>query len=167
MPGGRPPIFTPQILDEVLEWISKGKSEYGFFLQEGRPGWSTWTKYKREHPEFIAKYLWAKADGYQVWEYEIDKISHDESRDMQPDGKGGFKSDNTAVNRDRLKVDTRKWLMSKLLSKVYGDRVSQEVTGADGGPIQYEAIDRPQKESFQSWQQRVQASLEERKKLAH
>ena len=29
-----------------------------------------------------------------------------------------------AVNRDRLKVDTRKWLLSKALPKLYGDKLA-------------------------------------------
>jgi hypothetical protein len=44
-------------------------------------------------------------------------------------------TDAAAVNRDRLKVDTRKWLLSKALPKIYGDRVTAEVTGKDGGPL--------------------------------
>ena len=37
--------------------------------------------------------------------------------------------DNVAVQRDRLKVDTRKWLLSKLMPKRYGDRIEVEQTG--------------------------------------
>jgi hypothetical protein len=32
-------------------------------------------------------------------------------------------------------VDTRKWLLSKIFPKKYGDKVSAEVSGPDGGPI--------------------------------
>jgi len=35
----------------------------------------------------------------------------------------------------RLLADNRKWLLSKLAPKKYGDKVTQELTGADGGPI--------------------------------
>jgi hypothetical protein len=40
-----------------------------------------------------------------------------------------------AVARNRLRVDTRKWLASKIMPREYGDRVQQEVTGTDGGEI--------------------------------
>ena len=33
------------------------------------------------------------------------------------------KADAAAVNRDRLKVDTRKWPLSKALPKIYGDKL--------------------------------------------
>jgi hypothetical protein len=39
------------------------------------------------------------------------------------------------TNRDRLRIDTRKWLLSKALPKVFGDRFIQEHVGPNGGPI--------------------------------
>lgn len=42
----------------------------------------------------------------------------------------------TEVAGLRLLSDNRKWLLSKLAPKKYGDKVQQEVTGADGGPLQ-------------------------------
>ena len=44
-------------------------------------------------------------------------------------------TDSGAVAKQRLQVDTRKWLLSKLAPKKYGDKITQEVTGANGGPI--------------------------------
>mgnify|MGYP000426269079 FL=1 len=44
--------------------------------------------------------------------------------------------DSTAVQRNRLRVDARKWLLSKMVPKKYGDKLVQEHTGANGGAIQ-------------------------------
>jgi hypothetical protein len=38
-----------------------------------------------------------------------------------------------AVQRDRLRVDTRKWLVSKIAPRLYGEKL--EVSGPDGGPV--------------------------------
>jgi hypothetical protein len=38
----------------------------------------------------------------------------------------------------RLQVDTRKWLLSKLIPKKYGDKVEQFISGPDGRPLQAE-----------------------------
>lgn len=132
---GRPTLFTPALLDFIIQEISDGCTEYSIFLKPAMPCWRAWTKYKREHPDFIPIYAQAKGDCYEVWEHKMRTRAMDESRDLQPDGKGGFKSDNTAVNRDRLCIDTDKWLMSKLMSKKYGDKVQQELSGPEGGPI--------------------------------
>lgn len=133
---GRPTVFTPEVLEQILEEIRHGASERSIFDREEMPSWSAWGQFKaRADDAFMSQYERAKELKYQSWESEIVKIAKDDSRDMQPDGKGGFKSDNTAVNRDRLKVDTMKWLMSKMMPKVYGDKIAQEITGADGAPL--------------------------------
>ena len=33
-------------------------------------------------------------------------------------------------------IDTRKWLLSKALPKIYGDKLTAELTGKDGQPLQ-------------------------------
>jgi hypothetical protein len=53
------------------------------------------------------------------------------------DGKTEVVFDSTAVQRNRLRVDARKWLLSKLAPKKYGDKVTQEHTGPNGGPAQF------------------------------
>lgn len=40
-----------------------------------------------------------------------------------------------AVQRDRIRVDAVKWLTSKIAPRLYGERIQQEVTGGDGGPL--------------------------------
>lgn len=48
--------------------------------------------------------------------------------------------DATAVARNRLRVDARKWAAAKLKPRVYGDKVTQEHTGAGGGAIKVETM---------------------------
>ena len=45
-------------------------------------------------------------------------------------------ADSDNYNVARLQVDTRKWLLSKLIPKKYGDKVEQFISGPEGGPIQ-------------------------------
>lgn len=40
------------------------------------------------------------------------------------------------VERARLQIDTRKWAMSRMNRVDFGDRVTQEHVGRDGGPIE-------------------------------
>lgn len=48
----------------------------------------------------------------------------------------------TAVEVAGLKLlsDNRKWLLSKLAPRKYGDKVQQEVSGPNGGPVQVTQI---------------------------
>lgn len=74
-------------------------------------------------------------------------------------------SDNTAVNRDSLRIRARHWAMEKLAPKLFGAKVVQEQVGPGGGPIQYEElVDKPPKETPEQWQERVQRQLAERAK---
>jgi terminase small subunit-like protein len=56
------------------------------------------------------------------------------------DESGRVRVDPGAVAQARLQVDTRKWLASKILPKIYGDRLVTEHVGKDGGPIQMEQV---------------------------
>ena len=136
MPGGRPSKFTPEIQNEILERLRQGESARQICRSDHMPDWSNFLRFKRDNEEFRAQYDIAWADGFTAWETQIVEIANDQSRDFQPDGKGGVKSDNTAVNRDRLRIDTMKWIMCKRVPHTYGDRVQQEITGKDGAPIQ-------------------------------
>jgi hypothetical protein len=45
-------------------------------------------------------------------------------------------TDSGAVQKQKLQVDARKWLLSKLAPKKYGEKVENTVVGAEGGPVQ-------------------------------
>ena len=52
------------------------------------------------------------------------------------DERGGWELNGEHIQRSRVRIDTRKWLLSKMLPKVYGDKAEVAVTGADRGPVQ-------------------------------
>jgi hypothetical protein len=53
------------------------------------------------------------------------------------------------VHRARLMCDNIKWEAARISPKVYGDKIAQTHTGADGGPIKVEYVDeRPPLEDF-------------------
>jgi hypothetical protein len=51
------------------------------------------------------------------------------------DDDGSRRPDHAAVQRSPLQVDTRKWLLAKPLPKIYGDKLTAEVTGKDGAAL--------------------------------
>lgn len=136
--------FTPELLDRLFTAIDEGKSARWFFTQQDTPWWSEWCKWKRkpENKAILDQYTDARMNGFEVWEERIRERAADDTRDVIEnviefvDKEGNVtkrvtqkRSDNTAVNRDRLTVDTDKWLMSKLAHGIYGEKVSQEHTG--------------------------------------
>lgn len=92
----------------------------------------------RTYPEFLAQYTRAKEEAADAFVEEMLDISDDGRNDwMEKLGKDGepigWQLNGEHVNRSRLRVDTRKWIASKLKPKKYGDKVA--LTGPEGGPL--------------------------------
>jgi hypothetical protein len=66
---------------------------------------------------------------------QILEISDDGPNDFATTEEGNEVPNHEHIQRSRLRVDSRKWLASKLAPKKYGDKVSTELSGPDGGPI--------------------------------
>jgi len=92
-------------------------------------------------PTFQEKYARAKEMQADILAEEILDISDDGSNDLMTIVKGdiSYEQENKeVVNRSKLRVDSRKWIASKLKPKKYGDRMA--LTGSDGGPLEIKQI---------------------------
>ena len=93
---------------------------------------------------FYSQYARAREIGYQAMADEVLEISDDGTNDWMErqgdDGKSAFALNGEHVQRSRLRVDTRKWLLSKALPKIYGDKV--QVGGDPDNPVKLEHITR-------------------------
>lgn len=89
---------------------------------------------------FAAHYARAREIGYHAMADELVEISDDGSNDyIEREIEAGrmvTEYNGEHVARSRLRVDSRKWLLSKALPKIYGDKVA--LTGPEGGPIEHE-----------------------------
>ena len=77
---------------------------------------------------FASKYARARAAGYERLADEIIDIS---DASIRFDGR----PDNALVQQARLRSDNRKWFLSKVLPKRFGDKVTQEITGDPNAPL--------------------------------
>ena len=71
--------------------------------------------------------------------YDADIADNGENDYMKRSGKDqepGYVVNGEAIQRSRLRVDARKWLLSKLAPKKYGDKIETTLQGPDGGAIQ-------------------------------
>lgn len=152
--GGRPTIYTPELADEICNRIASGRTTLSVSRDPDMPHLSTIYDWRdsNKHPSFSEMYARAREKLCQHWADEIVEDALDESRDQQSrvikkDGysekQGTYSetvetvsSDNTAVQRDKLKVDAKKWLLSKLRPREYGDKIEQQITGKDGAEFQ-------------------------------
>lgn len=56
-------------------------------------------------------------------------ISDDSSADTYTDDDGNEHTNNEAIQRSRLRIDARKWMLSKMRPKKYGDKVELDNKG--------------------------------------
>lgn len=130
----------------ICEHIADGKSLRVIAAMEDMPAMSTimvWLDGRQ--PEFTEQYARAREAQADKLAEEMLAISDEEcttvradkhgSRDDDGTGSTEVVFDATAVARNRLRVDTRKWLASKMAPKKYGDKLG--IGGADGlDPVQ-------------------------------
>jgi hypothetical protein len=125
---GRPPIYGQEVKDRIIDRVANGDSLNEVLKVEGiSPG--AFYKWLSDE-EFRESYTNARKIQAEIMASEILKISDEVSRETYKDEKGRERIDFAAVARARLMVDTRKWILAKVLPKVYGDRLA--VTDADG-----------------------------------
>jgi hypothetical protein len=102
---------------------------------EGMPSMQTVFSWLRTKPEFLEQYTRAKDESADALVDEMLDIADHATNDwMEQHDKDnvGYRLNGEAINRSRLRVDTRKWIASKLKPKKYGEKVQTELTGADG-----------------------------------
>lgn len=130
--------FDQKIADEICERLSQGESLRSICRSEGYPHEATVRTWARERDDFSTQYARARELQMHALAEEIVEISDDGTNDWMksndPDNEG-YALNHEHVQRSKLRLDARKWLASKILPKVYGDKVQQEVTGADGAPL--------------------------------
>lgn len=94
---------------------------------------------EEDHP-FFNHYARAREIQYHLLADDITDIADDGSNDwMERYGKDGealgWAINGESVQRSRIRIDTRKWMLSKMLPKVYGDKSSVDLTSG-GKPIE-------------------------------
>jgi hypothetical protein len=142
-PAEKQVIFNEKIADEICEAIAthpygleKICKKFPHF-----PGKTTIWLWKLRHPEFADKYYKAKLAQAELHTEEILNISDDVSADKKINHEGNEVTNNEAVNRSRLKVDTRKWIAAKLLPKQYGDKQLVEDLQAENESLRREMLE--------------------------
>ena len=128
---GRPTKYTQELADKVCFKIAEGYSMRTVCKADDMPCMTTIFKWLREKPEFTQQYTRATEERTEAMSEDILDIADDGSNDLMTIQKGDktYQMENKEVtNRSRLRVDTRKWLMSKMKPKKYGDKI--DVTSA-------------------------------------
>lgn len=128
--------FSQELFDEICGYLSTGESLRTVCKREGMPVKASVFRWLSGKPELRDQYARAKAEGSDAVAEDMFDIA-DEMPPMKEDGSvdGGY------ISYAKHRTDVRKWYLSKIAPKIYGDKVTQEHVGKDGGPIQLQNLD--------------------------
>lgn len=128
--NGRPSLYTEELADAICRAISKDTRGLKDIMAayETFPDADTVNEWRYIYPEFNTKYRLAQAHQAELRIEEAHRISEDTSRDMYMNKDGVEVPNAVAVARDRLRIDTRKYMASKLAAAIYGEKIQNEIT---------------------------------------
>lgn len=158
---GAPRKYDREAVSEyVCSELKRGRSLESICKEDGMPHVATFLDWVAADPEGLGQdYAQAREIGYSLLADEIIAIADKTHewvtiQELDEDGKPLFDAkgaprlkqvllplNSDVVAHKRVQIDTRKWMLSKMLPKVYGDKVTQEHTGANGGPIAVATVD--------------------------
>lgn len=110
--------YAPEIAARILDQLAAGKSLRSICKGSGMPSATNVREWAVKDTDFGARYARARAEGLEHMAEEIVDIADDGTNDYQDDGMPDYDH----LQRSKLRVDTRKWLLSKLVPKIYGDK---------------------------------------------
>lgn len=131
--------YNQEVADAICERLVEGESLRSICRDEVMPAISTVFRWLTLHQDFSEQYARAKEEQADTLADEIIAIADEcvigEKIETNAEGAIVKKVTGDMIERSRLRVDARKWYAGKLKPKKYGDKVSQEISGPNGGPI--------------------------------
>jgi hypothetical protein len=121
---GRPSKRTPKVVKAICEGLAEGQSLREMCKKPELPSWRRVLTWAHEDPIFRQQYEEAQRARLETWAEQLVTLAD------QPDKN---------VQQRRLQIDTRKWILSKLLPKKYGDRLA--LAGDDESPLHLSDIE--------------------------
>jgi hypothetical protein len=136
---GRPAKYFPDLAAAICRAVADGEPIRRACAAHGI-SWTTMYDWVHAHPEFADMLQRARIAATERIADEMLTISDDASNDFityeTRDGNVRLLPNHAAVQRDRLRCESRRWLMQKWNPQRYGgDAQRLELTGAGGGPI--------------------------------
>ena len=116
-----------KISQMVLDGMRSGLSAYKACQKAGVPQ-STFSRWVDDDATLAENYARAREDLIELMAEQVLQLS-DQDVPMSGDGKKDWQ----AIQKHKLQVDSRKWLLSKLAPKKYGDKL--EVSGDATNPL--------------------------------
>ncbi len=132
---GRPAKFSPELGTRICERIADGESLVRICMGDDYPTPQTVRSWLRkgiaandkgdEYALFLANYARAREDQADSYADQITDLANNAVTCQ----------DRTVIEGMRVAIDALKWAAGKRKPKVYGEKVSTEITGEGGSPL--------------------------------
>lgn len=130
---GRPSSYTQETADIICERLMDGESMVDICRDEAMPSRSSVLRWMEANPEFEARCARAREMQADLMDDMILRVANA----CTPE----------TAQADKVKISAYQWRASKLQPKKYGDKVTNEHTGKDGGPIEFEHVTKEQRDA--------------------
>lgn len=129
--------FVPDVVEALLDRLATGKESLAAICRDpDMPGLRTVYDWIEQDADFAARFRARKAIGVRAMVDDCIEIADEGVADA------------VEVANKRVRIDTRLRLAGKWLRDEFGDKVSTEVTGRDGGPIEHDVSVRHDADAF-------------------
>jgi hypothetical protein len=129
---GRPPkppaLKHAKTMDEIIDWISEGKTLRDFCRQPG------------DGAAFAERFARARDTGHDIIAQECLEIADRKAEDYMVLADGREQLDREHVQRSKLRIETRLKLLAKWNPKKWGDKL--ELAGDQQNPLMIQQITR-------------------------
>ena len=135
---GRKSTFNEKDAAEIVARLSKGEPLTVICRDEWLPCDDTVRNWADADPAFARDIARAREAGFDQIALDALAIADNAENDTKivGDGDGVREVANAEwISRSKLRVETRLKLLAKWDPKRYGEKITQEHTGADGGPL--------------------------------
>ena len=123
-----------KIFSLICDELEKGYSLRSILRREDMPSSRTFFKWVDEDKEKVKQYERSLELRSEMLFDEIIEIADKQSEDVGEDENGNKVINHNIVQRNRLQIDARKWALSKMFPKKFGDKTIH--SGDADNPIQ-------------------------------
>jgi hypothetical protein len=133
MATGRPTEYTPEKGDLICQLTGEGH-RISKIAKDADITRDTIVRWQRDNSlllpdgeKFSDAYARALEIGWELMAHEMLEVADDGTNDFYTTEDGQEKCNHEHIQRSRLRVDTMKWILSKRVARVFGDKL--DVTG--------------------------------------
>lgn len=116
-----------EIINTICDCISEDKFSLRDACVFAEINRNTFYQWIDKNEEFANQYARATSDRADAIFEEILDIADDQENDVYEDKDGNEQINHNVIQRARLRVDSRKWMLGKMNPKKYGEKVQQEI----------------------------------------